>query len=350
MKKILLAGYYGFGNLGDEAILEMAIKQILEITDRENITVLSGSKEVTRKKYNINTIDRYNVFSIIAGLMKSDALVFGGGSLLQDITSKRSIHYYLFLIRLAKIMNNKVIMLSQGIGPIVSENSKNAVKNTLKHIDYMTVRDKYSKEFIENLGMDKNKIFLSTDPVINLRAGENHLTVHNGKKKVCFSLRNWKDANVSQKISTLTERLIKNDIECCFIPFYYNEDLELINEVEKNIGDKAVYYKERLTTNDAFDIIRDMDVMVGVRLHSLIFAAAANVPFAAVSYDHKVDHFVNSLNMKVVCSIDNIDTDALYDEIMDKISNEGVEKMKLSEGVDELRELTKINYKILKEL
>jgi len=220
----------------------------------------------------------------------------------------------------------------------------------LKHIDYMTVRDKYSKEFLENLGMDKNKIFLSTDPVINLRAGENHVSVHSGKKKVCFSLRNWKDANVSQKISVLTERLVKNDIECCFIPFYYNEDLELINEVEKKIGTNAVYYKERLTTNEAFDIIRDMDVMVGVRLHSLIFAAAANVPFAAVSYDHKVDHFVNSLNMKVVCRIDDIDTAALYDEIMDKISNEGMEKKKLSEGVEELRELTKINYKILKEL
>ena len=94
MKRILLAGYYGFGNLGDEAILEMAIKQILEITDRKNITVLSGNKEVTNKKYNVNTIDRYNVFSIINQLMKSDALVFGGGSLLQDITSKRSIYYF----------------------------------------------------------------------------------------------------------------------------------------------------------------------------------------------------------------------------------------------------------------
>lgn len=350
MKKILLAGYYGFGNLGDEAILEMAIKQILEITDKKNITVLSGNKEVTSRKYNVNTIDRYNVFSIANKLMKSDALVFGGGSLLQDITSKRSIYYYLFLIRLAKIMNNKVIMLSQGIGPIVNENSKKAVQSTLNYIDYITVRDKHSKEFLENLGMDKNKIFLSTDPVINLRAGENYTAKNSGRKKVCFSLRNWKNADVSKKISVLTEKLIESNIECYFIPFYYNEDLELIDEVEKNIGDKAVYYKEKLTTGDAFDIIKGMDVLVGVRLHSLIFAAAANVPFAAVSYDHKVDHFANSVNMKVACSIDNIDVDVLYNEIMKKINNEDEEKKKLSESVSSLRELTKINYKILKEI
>ncbi len=350
MKKILLAGYYGFGNLGDEAILEMAIKQILEITDKKNITVLSGNKEVTSRKYNVNTIDRYNVFSIANKLMKSDALVFGGGSLLQDITSKRSIYYYLFLIKLAKIMNNKVIMLSQGIGPIVNENSKKAVQSTLNYIDYITVRDKHSKEFLENLGMDKNKIFLSTDPVINLRAGENYTAKNSGRKKVCFSLRNWKNADVSKKISVLTEKLIESNIECYFIPFYYNEDLELIDEVEKNIGDKAVYYKEKLTTGDAFDIIKGMDVLVGVRLHSLIFAAAANVPFAAVSYDHKVDHFANSVNMKVACSIDNIDVDVLYNEIMKKINNEDEEKKKLSESVSSLRELTKINYKILKEI
>jgi len=350
VKKILLAGYYGFGNLGDEAILEMAIKQILEITDKKNITVLSGNKEVTSRKYNVNTIDRYNVFSIANKLMKSDALVFGGGSLLQDITSKRSIYYYLFLIRLAKIMNNKVIMLSQGIGPIVNENSKKAVQSTLSYIDYITVRDKHSKEFLENLGMDKNKIFLSTDPVINLRAGENYTAKNSGRKKVCFSLRNWKNADVSKKISVLTEKLIESNIECYFIPFYYNEDLELIDEVEKNIGDKAVYYKEKLTTGDAFDIIKGMDVLVGVRLHSLIFAAAANVPFAAVSYDHKVDHFANSVNMKVACSIDNIDVDVLYNEIIKKINNEDEEKKKLSESVSSLRELTKINYKILKEI
>lgn len=350
MKKILLAGYYGFGNLGDEAILEMSIRQTLEITERKNITVLSGNKEATSKKYNVNTIDRYNIFSIVNKLSKSDALVFGGGSLLQDITSKRSIYYYLFLIKLAKLMKNKVIMLSQGIGPIVNENSLNAVQGTLGLVDYITVRDKHSKEFLEKLGMDKNKIFLSTDPVINLRAGENYISKHNGRKKVCFSLRNWKNVDVDEKIIQLTEKLISHNIECYFIPFYYSEDMELINEVEKKIGNKAVYYKEKLTTNEAFDIIKNMDVLVGVRLHSLIFAAAANVPFVAVSYDHKVDHFVNSVNMSVSCNIESIDVDLVLAEILDKIANEDEEKKRLSESVTKLRELTKINYKILKEI
>jgi len=350
VKKMLLAGYYGFGNLGDEAILEMALKQILEITDRKNITVLSGNKEVTKKKYNIDTIDRYNVFSIIKKLKSSDALVFGGGSLLQDVTSKRSIYYYLFLIRLAKIMNNKIVMLSQGIGPIINEKSKRAVASTLKMVDYITVRDKHSKEFLESIGVDENKVFLSTDPVINLKAGENIKNEQNGSKKICFSLRNWKNTDVSEKISQVAEKLIKNNIECYFIPFYYNEDLELIDQVEKNIKDKAVYYKERLSTNEAFDIIKNMDVMVGVRLHSLIFAAAANVPFVAVSYDHKVDHFVNSVNMKVACNIDNIDVELLYDEIIKKLENEDEEKKKLQESVSKLRQLTNINYKILKEI
>ncbi|WP_313341280.1 polysaccharide pyruvyl transferase CsaB [Sedimentibacter sp.] len=350
MKKILLAGYYGFGNLGDEAILEMTLKQILEITDRKNIVVLSGNKEITSKKYNIDTIDRYNVLSIIHKLRNADALVFGGGSLLQDITSKRSIYYYLFLIRLAKLMSNKIIMLSQGIGPLINKNSKNAVKNTLKLVDYITVRDKHSMELLEEMGLDRNKVFLSIDPVINLRAGENFVNKTGGRKKVCFSLRNWKNTDVSNKISKIAKKLIENNIDCYFIPFYYNEDLELIDQVENHLGEKAVYYKERLTTNEAFDIIKSMDVLVGVRLHSLIFAASANVPFVAVSYDHKVDHFVNSVNMKVSSSIDNIDENLLYDEIIEKIKNEDIEKKNLYDNVSKLRELIKVNYQILKEI
>ncbi len=350
MKNILLAGYYGFGNLGDEAILEMVLKQLLEITDKDNITVLSGNKEETSKKYNINTIDRNNVVSIINKLRTSDALVFGGGSLLQDVTSNRSIYYYLLLIRLAKIMKNKVIMLSQGIGPILNENSRKITANTLNKVDYITVRDKQSKDFLENIGVNENLISLSADPVINFRAEEKLEKVIHEKKKVCFSLRNWKCSDVSCKISHIAEKLIKNNIECHFIPFYYNEDLQLINEIDEIIGDDAVYYKERLSTNEAYDIIKGMNLLVGVRLHSLIFAASAGVPFVAVSYDHKVDHFAESVNMDVACCIENIDTELLYREIINMLENEDDERKKLAGNVEILRDTISVNYRMLKEI
>ncbi len=350
MKNILLAGYYGFGNLGDEAILEMVLKQLLQITDRNNITVLSGNKNETSEKYKVNTIDRYNVLSIIKKLIGSDALVFGGGSLLQDVTSKRSIYYYLFLIRLAHLMGNKVIMLSQGIGPILNERSKRITAKTLNKVDYITVRDKQSKEFLESIGVDEKKLYLSADPVINLRAEENVSPRNNENKKVCFSLRNWKNASISGKISSVAQKLSENNIECYFIPFYYNEDLELITEVEKNIGDNAVFYKERLSTNEAYDIIKNMNLLVGVRLHSLIFAAAADVPFVAISYDHKVDHFVESVNMNVVSSVEELDEQILYEEIIKKLENEDSERQKLSKNVKKLRETIKVNYNILREI
>lgn len=350
MKNILLAGYYGFGNLGDEAILEMVLKQLLQITDRKNITVLSGNKKETAQKYDVNTIDRYNVLSIIKRLIGSDALVFGGGSLLQDVTSKRSIYYYLFLIRIAHLMGNKVIMLSQGIGPILNERSKKITSKTLNKVDFITVRDKQSKEFLEQIGVTENKIYLSADPVINFRAEENIASRDKNKKKVCFSLRNWKNASVSDKISQVAKKLTENNIECHFIPFYYNEDLELVTQVEKNIGNNAVFYKERLSTNEAYDIIKNMNLLVGVRLHSLIFAAAADVPFVAISYDHKVDHFVESVNMNVACSVEDLDEQLLYEEIIKKLENEDSERQKLSKSVKKLRETININYKILREI
>nr|WP_312577201.1 polysaccharide pyruvyl transferase CsaB [Sedimentibacter sp.] len=350
MKNILLAGYYGFGNLGDEAILEMVLKQLLEITDRDKLTVLSGNKEETSKKYDVCTIDRNNVLSIIKRLMTSDALVFGGGSLLQDVTSKRSIYYYLLLIRLAKIMKNKVIMLSQGIGPILNDRSRRITANTLNKVDYITVRDKQSKEFLESIGVQGNLISLSADPVINFRAEDNPVERRGEKKKVCFSLRNWKCSDVSGKISFVTEKLIENNIECHFIPFYYNEDLELVNEIKENIGEEAIYYRERLSTNEAYDIIKNMNLLVGVRLHSLIFAASAGVPFVAVSYDHKVDHFAESVNMNVACCIEDIDTELLYGKIISMLENEDEERKKLAGNVEILRDTISVNYKILKEI
>jgi polysaccharide pyruvyl transferase WcaK-like protein len=217
-------------------------------------------------------------------------------------------------------------------------------------VDYISVRDNQSKEFLESIGVNKCKIYLSADPVINFRVEEQYTKCNEGTKKVCFSLRNWKNTNVSKRISQVAEMLINDGIDCHFIPFYYNEDLGLIKEIEKNISKGATYYKERLSTNEAYDIIKNMDVLVGVRLHSLIFASAANVPFVAVSYDHKVDSFAKSVNMSVTCNIEAIDPELLYREILLKLKNEEEEKKKLASSVCKIRETINVNYEMLKEI
>src|SRR6056297_1703138 len=118
MSKILLAGYYGFNNIGDEAILEMFLRIIENRTNKKNIKILTADPQKTKKKFGIEGIDRYSFTKVNKGILDSDVIIVGGGSLLQDVTSKRSIYYYLYIIFIAKILNKKIALLSQGIGPI----------------------------------------------------------------------------------------------------------------------------------------------------------------------------------------------------------------------------------------
>lgn len=349
MKNILLAGYYGFGNLGDEAILEMFLKYFRDSGNINKIVVLSGNPEETNKKYDVDSINRYNIISVISSLFKSDALVFGGGSLLQDVTSKRSIHYYLFLIRLAKIMGKKVVLLSQGIGPISHEYNLKCAGRALKKADIITVRDNMSMDILETMNIEKSKIKFSADPVIGL-GFTREIKSSDRKTRVCFTLRNWKDVELTDEICRVVEKLYNDDIECVFICFYYNMDLFLIDELEKKLGNKAKFIKSRLSTQEAMEIIKSVDLLVGIRLHALILSASANVPFVALSYDPKIDQFLQCLDMKIFTDINNeesIDSEALYEEIIEKLSNVAQEKEKLEKSVNKLRETIQVNLDII---
>ncbi|HKL12509.1 MAG TPA: polysaccharide pyruvyl transferase family protein, partial [Halanaerobiales bacterium] len=116
MKRILLSGYFGFNNLGDEAILASMIDMIREETEDIKLIVLTNKPEETKVKYNTETIYRYDIFKIAAKMRQSDIFISGGGSLLQDVTSLRSVPYYLGLIWLAQFFNLKTVFFAQGVG------------------------------------------------------------------------------------------------------------------------------------------------------------------------------------------------------------------------------------------
>ena len=98
MSNIVISGYYGFGNAGDEAMLCAIIDAIRKEEADAHITVISGNPKETSKKHNINAVGTFSAFGILKAIANSDLVISGGGSLLQDATSIRNTYYYLSML------------------------------------------------------------------------------------------------------------------------------------------------------------------------------------------------------------------------------------------------------------
>ena len=162
----MVSGYYGFANLGDEAILAALARDLLSLgIDRKDIVVLSANSEQTEADHGVRALPRYELKQIWHTLGSTNLLVSGGGSLLQDVTSKRSIPYYLGVVEMALLRKVPVVMYGQGLGPIQSKVLKTWVKRAFQKSHACSVRDSASLQFLSDLGVPREKITLAADPV-----------------------------------------------------------------------------------------------------------------------------------------------------------------------------------------
>ena len=154
MSKIVVAGYHGYENAGDDATLITIINNIRNIDAKTKIVVLSANPKLTSSDYNVRSIYRFNLFKVVWNMISAKALVLGGGTLIQDSTSKRSNSYYLGLIQIAKLFNKKVMLYSNGLGPL-SESSRKKTAKILNKVDIISLRENYAKELLD----EKKEIF-----------------------------------------------------------------------------------------------------------------------------------------------------------------------------------------------
>ena len=146
---IMLCGYYGYGNIGDEATLPLIIHKCLRYYER--VTVMSCHPKQDTKKYGVKCIGRFSILSFLKNFHYGDLLIFGGGNLLQNQTSQRSLLYYLLIAILAKIKKGRIAIVRGGIGDLHGRFSKKAVELLLKNCDYITcrtLRDQYQAKKI----------------------------------------------------------------------------------------------------------------------------------------------------------------------------------------------------------
>ena len=174
MGNVLLSGYYGFGNIGDEAILTSTINALRKARPDLNLIVLSQHPDETSHTYNVESYHRMSITEVTTAMKKSDLVIFGGGSLLQDATSFRSLLYYLSIINLAHIYKKPVIVYANGIGPIRSRLGRVLTKRALETVEAITVRDAESRDELIEMGVTKD-IEVTADPAFLLEPSPDYV-------------------------------------------------------------------------------------------------------------------------------------------------------------------------------
>lgn len=303
--KILISGYFGFGNLGDEAILAAMVEGFSGFDKKISLTVLSQNPEQTSETHCIPAINRNNVRDIIKSLRECDVFISGGGGLLQDKTSSRSLLYYLGLMRLAKLFGKKVYVFAQGIGPVKSRANRLLLKKTLEKADLITIRDYESFSFLNDYHLKNPKILNTADATFILEPEEGEpLLEQAGIKKdkgrlVGISLRNLTKANLPvETLAGLADNLAETlKAKIVFIPCQRSTDIDVINQVMNKMSAQAAVISKEYRPTELLGIITQMDLVIGMRLHSLIFAALAKVPAIGLAYDPKVSSFMAEVSL-----------------------------------------------------
>lgn len=354
--KIIISGYYGFNNAGDEAMLSAIVSALREAYTDPEITVISGNPEVTAHNFHVHAISRFGMKDIIRSIIHSDLLISGGGSLLQDVTSWKSMVYYLSIIIIGVLFRKKVFLYSQGIGPVRYRVIRIMLKHVLNRVTAITVRDKDSKGFLERLGVH-SRIYTTADAVLSLppaelEVGHRILRENNipfDRKIVGVAIRNWgENSEWMTSLKRYAEQLAeRNDCHVVFIPMQYPEDVRAAEQVGLS-GEGIHILQGSYSIEELLSIIGNMDLVVAMRLHALIFASLMHVPFLGISYDPKIDNFLSLIHCNRICSVTAMDEDKLYTETVQILTKQKVPGYWAD--VDDLRDKAFDNVRILKDL
>ncbi len=284
-KRFVLSGYFGFKNFGDEAILSVLINKLRQ--NKGFINIISSNPEYTRSQYKhiraIKTFDFYNIFCTI---MKSDILISGGGSLLQDVTSLKSLGYYLTIIFIALFFRKKVIIFAQGIGPINSKIGRFLTKLLLKHCAYISVRDKRSCELLQKWGIKSD---LVCDPIFSMQIPQTEKT-----KTLAVQLRDCKGMNMDF-LDRLADSISKNfnNYAVEIYSFQDSIDFSICEQFKKNLEmlnpEIKITLYSNLTNSQIIENISKAQYLVSMRFHAIIIGLLSNTKTMGINYDIKVE-------------------------------------------------------------
>lgn len=304
MSRVVLSGYYGFDNLGDEAVLYAIIQSLRREDPDLAITVLSNNPAKTRQLYGVDAVNRWHPVKVWQALHRSDMLISGGGSLLHDVTGPKTIVYYLGVVEMARLLNKPVFFYAQGFGPVRRPFSKALVRLVCNGVDYITLRDEESLADFRSLHVNRPPMEVTADPVlgldvsrISLQAGRRILQeagAMTDKPLLGIALRPWQDEETYLNgVAALADQMLRDGWQPVFLPFHHPVDVKTGEKAMARMTEQgAVHLTRPSSVEEMLAVIGNLKGMVGMRLHALIMAAVWNLPIVGISYDPKVERFL----------------------------------------------------------
>ncbi|MET1171892.1 polysaccharide pyruvyl transferase CsaB [Paenibacillus amylolyticus] len=375
-QKLVISGYYGFRNSGDEAVLKSILTALEEESQRSNITiepiVLSGDPESTTAMYGVRSVHRMKLKEVREALKESDGLISGGGSLLQDATGLKSIPYYLGVIKLAQWLKKPTFIYAQGIGPVNRKIFNPMIKSVFKACTYVSVRDEQSADYLRGLGLQWNQIHVVPDPVMGLPLPETNSKAvagatsadavnqanrvepstggHTKLPVIGVSVRFWEsDRKELTAIAAGLKKLCsKRAVHLRFLPFHLPVDEQASRFLMEMLGDVTSKGSEISITEDLTDPqlmleeVSKCDLVIGMRLHSLIYAASQYVPPVGISYDPKIDQFLLRLDSEPAGNTDTLDGDKLAKTVVGLLDQRSQWLKEHEEGITQLKQEARV--------
>ena len=308
---VLICGAYGMHNLGDDAVLDALLAERRSIDPAMPVTVLSRSPEETAREYGITALHMFNLPGFLKVMRRCRLYVNGGGSLIQDVTSSRSLWYYLYTLAAAKHRGCRVMMYGCGIGPVNRPSNRRLARRIIDRcVDVITLRGSRSMEELQRFGVTKPEVLMAADPALFLENAPDEeidgamaaMGLAPGGNYFGISMRRW--PGIEEKIPMFAAAADyayeKYGMQPVLLPVNYEQDRAVTALLRAQIKAPCAVAEEKIPMRTMVGLIGRMNAVLAMRLHVLVFAAARSVPMAAVSYDPKVASFLEDLGERNV--------------------------------------------------
>ncbi len=298
-KHILLCGYYGYGNLGDEALLKETVKRVKRDYPQLPPVALTKNGRRDEHRYGISCVGRKHPLHLIKTIRKAERLIFGGGTLLQDATSLRSLLYYSAVLQIANRNHIPVELWGNGLGAPHSRWAEKILKSDLKICERVELRDKTSEQIANKLLPNCERIYRVKDLAADVSPADPkriqyllrhfHLTKTSAEKSVKpFVIAVPKGRRPDPKMVYQLKKQKQKGTEILLLPMYPREDMPACRRLQKKTG---CLVAKGFSASDIVGIAAHAEGVYAMRLHALIFAKQAGIPFFGFGNDPKIQSF-----------------------------------------------------------